>query len=384
MNHVAKGGPAKGGYRIACLDGLRGLAALWVLVGHAHILTGFKAPVIGDPELGVDLFILLSGFLMVFHYQLRRKKEPWEAPGTWLAFWVRRFFRIAPLYYVMLFVALTAGPLVYESRMTIDAFNAIRPQEASRYLDDSVGNYAAHLTFLFGLSPTYAFRTPLPDWSIALEMQFYAALPFIMIVVGRVGWIAGITGVVIAGMATVKLMHGLGYGFPMPTFLPLKMHVFAAGMLLAAALDLSTRRAYLYALLAGLFVMIPIGGERDVLHVGVRLSLVVIFFVLIHAARLPSVLSSAAGKAGEALGNRFFHYLGEFSFGAYLIHLLLMQPVIALLIENTSLNDGQRWLATLAITLPLTYALAALGYFLIEKQGQKIGRILTRPRTVAA
>lgn len=76
---------AEQGYRIACLDGLRGLAALWVLIGHAHILTGFRVPIIGDPDLGVDLFVMLSGFLMVFHYQLRRKKEPWEAPSTWSA-----------------------------------------------------------------------------------------------------------------------------------------------------------------------------------------------------------------------------------------------------------------------------------------------------------
>ncbi|MBH9538896.1 acyltransferase, partial [Novosphingopyxis sp. YJ-S2-01] len=57
--------------RVACLDGLRGLAALWVLFGHLVILTGFRLPVLSKPDLGVDLFILLSGFLMVFQYRLR-------------------------------------------------------------------------------------------------------------------------------------------------------------------------------------------------------------------------------------------------------------------------------------------------------------------------
>ncbi len=375
---------AEQGYRIACLDGLRGLAALWVLIGHAHILTGFSVPVIGDPDLGVDLFVMLSGFLMVFHYQLRRKKEPWEAPGTWSAFWIRRFFRIAPLYYVMLFAALALGPLIYDARSTIDAFNAVPPQPASRYIDDSLKNYLLHLSFLFGLSPTYGYRTALPDWSIGLEMQFYAALPFIMLIVGWLGWARTMIGVVAAGIATVYVVSRIGYHFPMPTFLPLKMHVFAAGMLLAAALDAGNRRALAYLALACLFVLIPVGGTMNPMHEAVRLSLVIVFFVLVHAHRLPAAMSGMAERLSNHLGNRFFHTLGELSFGAYLAHLLIMQPVVAYLIRNIEMSDPLRWLATLVITLPLTYAVAVIGYNLVEMQGQKIGRSLTRPRTVAA
>jgi peptidoglycan/LPS O-acetylase OafA/YrhL len=375
---------ARQGYRIACLDGLRGMAALWVLVGHAHILTGFRVPIIGDPDLGVDLFVMLSGFLMVFHYQLRQTKEPWEAPSTWSAFWIRRFFRIAPLYYVMLFAALTLGPIIYDARVTIDMFNAVPPQPAERYLDDSLINYLAHLSFLFGLSPTYDYRTALPDWSIGLEMQFYVALPFIMLIVGRLGWLKTILGVVAAGFVTAHLVGRLGYHFPMPTFLPLKMHVFAAGMLLAAALGLSNRRAYLYFALACLFVLIPLGGDMRPMHEAVRLALVILFFVLVHADRLPSLVSGMAQAVSDFLGNRFFHTLGELSFGAYLAHLLVMQPVIAWLIRHAEMSDPQRFVVSLAITIPVTYAIAAIGYNLIEMQGQKIGRSLTRPRVAAA
>ncbi|MBB4479153.1 acyltransferase family protein [Rhizobium etli] len=369
--------------RVGCLDGLRGLAALWVLIGHAHLLTGFKVPVIGDPDLGVDLFIMLSGFLMVFHYQRRKGREPWEAKSTWITFWVRRYFRIAPLYYAMLIAALTLGPFVYDARMVIDAFNGVRPQLADRYLDSSLANYIAHLTFLFGLSRHYAYRTALPDWSIGLEMQFYAALPFIMMVVGRFGWVKGVVGVAAVGGAIAYFLHRTGYTFPMPTFLPLKLHIFAAGMLLAGALWTTKKRTYLFSGIAGLLVLVPVGGDMDALHHAMRIILVLTFFALIHTERLPYAAAKMMRPVSEWLGKGFFHNLGELSFGAYLIHLLVMQPVVAYLIKTTDINDPTRWALTLLITVPIVYGLAWVGYKFIEMPGQSIGRELTKPRVSA-
>ncbi|MGO8104328.1 acyltransferase family protein [Rhizobium leguminosarum] len=378
-------GNVVGGGRIGCLDGMRGIAALWVLIGHAHLLTGFEMPIIGDPDLGVDLFIMLSGFLMVFHYQLRRDREPWESPDTWRFFWTRRFCRIAPLYYVLLVVALALGPYLYDVRMIIDAFNGKPPQAATRYVDGSIANYLTHLTFIFGLIPHYAYRTALPDWSIGLEMQFYVALPFLMIIIGRVGWLKGIVGIAILSVVTALAVHRLGVRFPMPTFLPMKMHVFAAGMLLAGALWMKpNRRAYLAFVIATLLVLIPIGGAMTVLHQAVRVCLVALFFGLVHVDRLPRVMAGIARPVGAFLGNRFCHHLGELSFGAYLIHLLVMLPVIGTLIQNYPMTDPSRWAVTLIITVPIVYALAWVGYNFIELQGQKAGKALSRPKTISA
>ncbi|MDQ0455019.1 acyltransferase family protein [Rhizobium paknamense] len=370
--------------RIACLDGLRGLAALWVLVGHAHLLTGFRVPILASPDLGVDLFILLSGFLMVFHYQLRRDREPWESPATWASFWLRRFFRIAPLYYVLLFVALALGPVIYEARMVIDAFNGVHPQAASRYLDGSVTNHLAHMSFLYGLHPNFAYRTPLPDWSIGLEMQFYAALPFIMLLVGFFGWARGLAGVVAGGVALAILADRAGVHFPMPAFLPLKLHVFAAGMLMAAALFWEKRKAWLALAAALLLVLIPIGGEMGRLHEGVRLLIVTGFFALVHARHLPGRLAAPLTRLGDLLGNRFFHLLGELSFGAYLIHLLIMQPVIAFLITHGNFSNPVRFALSLLVTIPVVYGLAFLGYRFIEVPGQKLGRMVLKRKPAAA
>jgi peptidoglycan/LPS O-acetylase OafA/YrhL len=361
--------------RIACLDGLRGLAALWVLVGHCMLLTGFYLPVMGQPDFGVDLFILLSGFLMVFQYQLRQNFEDWGRPGTWASFWTRRFFRIAPLFYLMLAAALLAGPGIYEDRVVIDAFLDREPQAPARYLDSGATNIALHVTFLFGLLPSYAFRTPLPDWSLGLEMQFYAVFPFLILLMRKLSWPVTALLVSSAAAAVVWAMSMAGISFPMPAFLPLKMHLFLCGMLTAGALGGGRRRLALHLGLVIMLAAIPIGGTQDLQHVVVRALIVLVFFALVHAR--------AAGVISALLGSRPLYWLGELSYGVYLVHLLIMQPVAAWAITNwgDGMGAAERCLLVLGIVAPLAYAIAFVTYTIVEVPAQKMGKSLLRAFT---
>src|SRR6185503_13989003 len=106
--------------------------------------------------------------------------EPWDEPKTWLKFYVRRFFRIAPLYYVLLAVFFLTGPAMAGCREGLAQYFPDTANDPDRYLDRSFENIAMHVSFLFGLSKTYVVRTTMPDWSISLEMQFYWAFPFLM------------------------------------------------------------------------------------------------------------------------------------------------------------------------------------------------------------
>src|SRR3546814_3010159 len=121
--------------------------------------------------------------------RLRAGREDWNAPGTWTAFWTRRFFRLAPPFYVTLAAALIAGPSIYADRVVIDSFLGQPLQPPERYLDGSLTNLALHLSFLFGLLPDYAFRTPLPAWSLGVERQFYLLVPFLILLGLRFGWL---------------------------------------------------------------------------------------------------------------------------------------------------------------------------------------------------
>ena len=363
--------------RVDCLDGLRGIAALWVLLGHAMILTGFRQPLIGQPGLGVDLFILLSGFLMVFQYRMRSQFEDWSHPAVWRSFWVRRFFRIAPLFYLTLAAALLAGPAIYADRVGIDGFLGQSLQAPERYLDASLLNIGLHVTFLFGLLPDYAFRTPLPDWSLGLEMQFYALFPFFVLLARKLGWTVMAVAVAGAALFVSLAMAGLGWNYPMPSFLPLKMHLFLCGMLIAADTSGSRIRAQVHFGLAVILALIPLGGEGDLLHLLVREALVITFFLLVHMRWMPGV-----DLAARLLGSRPFHWLGELSYGAYLIHLLILQPVAAAVIVQfgSDMSAAVRFALVTAVVMPLTYGAALLGYHFVELPGQRLGKALLRAR----
>ncbi|MET3522259.1 acyltransferase family protein [Mesorhizobium abyssinicae] len=366
--------------RVECLDGLRALAAMWVLVGHCLLLTGWRVPILGEPDLGVDLFIMLSGFLMVLHYQLRQDKEPWQKPETWLKFWTRRYFRIAPLFYVMLFLALALGPSLYESRTVIDDFLLRSHQAPERYLDNGLKNIVAHLLFLFGLLPNFAYRTPLPDWSLGLEMQFYAAFPAVMLLVRRLGWIKSAVLIAALGSLVVFVMEQMSVHFPMPSFLALKMQVFLCGMLLAGVLHPSRPRPILYLALAMLLAALPYGGEYGLGKLLIGEVLVMGFFALVLYRMLPGMAGVVAARIATTLGNRFFHLMGELSFSIYLIHLLVLQPVAAFVITQYGhdLVAPLRFAIVLLIVLPTVSLLSWITYNLIEIPGQKAGRFVVQ------
>jgi peptidoglycan/LPS O-acetylase OafA/YrhL len=280
------------------LDGIRGIAALWVLVAHTQILTGmWRVFLLSYGHLAVDLFILMSGLLMTHHYLLRRAKEPWEKPGTWAVFWVRRFFRIAPLYYVLLALALLLGPELGHFRELIAAQWPDTATAASRYHDQTTANVLTHVSFIFGLLPHYAYDTPLPDWSIGLEMEFYVAFPFLMLLMARVGPLKA-AGVSVLGCLALKgIFPAYFAAFEMPSVLAEKLYLFLCGMLIAVGRWQGRLRQ---CLLFSLLLCVPYLGWPDVESV-MKLGLVVLVYYLLGDGSLPSC---KALDTGLGMGKR--------------------------------------------------------------------------------
>lgn len=164
--------------RLPALDALRFASALWVMWAHCLIWGGYEG-FIPNAKMAVAIFMVLSGYLMAL------TAADFAQPREWTRFYLRRFFRIAPLYYlVLIFVA--ASPWVRDGLTAWHKFppgSIYSPERA----DFSFANIALHLSFLFGLDKDAATSTLLPDWSLSLEMQFYAAFPAIWLAVSRWG-----------------------------------------------------------------------------------------------------------------------------------------------------------------------------------------------------
>lgn len=363
---------------IACLDGLRGMAALWVVLGHGAQLTGLPIALLNRPDYGVDLFIVLSGFLMAYHFIGRAKAEPWEDERTWYIFWLRRFFRISPLYYVLLVVAFLVGPAIGEMRFLVDHFlhRGISPE---RYLDTGSINLLAHLSFLFGVLPAYAYRTPLPDWSIGLEMQFYLAFPFLMLAIRAIGWVRGAAVIAVSALAIDLAFHRAGIVFPMPAFLPLKLPLFLTGMLIAAALADERDRGVRVTMALGLALVPTLPGDGATGAV-IRAAIAAVFAMLILKDLRPRLLARPVAVLDHLLANRAARWLGEMSYGTYLLHLLFLNAVAGWLVARYGhdINSPVRFCLAMAVVIPATLVTSYVCHHAIEQPGTRLGRAVIR------
>lgn len=364
------------------LEGLRGLAALWVLLYHVGALMGVQLLLVRSGGLGVDLFILLSGFLMVHQYEQRRTSQPWSSARTIGHFYLRRFFRIAPLYYFLLIVSYLEGPLLARCVQYIT-------QHSSAFIggvrDASWTNLLVHLSFVFGLFPRYCARAALPDWTISLEMQFYLVFPLMMLIVSRFGK----SGYAVITGFTLLILLGINLGlpsfvssFPVASFLPMKMHLFLLGMLISAAFHKSIHLASV--VLAIIFLpLLPLVERVHRFHLTwmiTDIGMAAILFMLTCGGERAAAAMFLLRKFLNAWPTKL---LGDISYSVYLVHILLIVPLIALLLHAhwaASLPTIPRYLffssAAMLVVFPVSFAL----YHFVERPGIAFGKRVLQQR----
>lgn len=148
--------------------GLRGIAALAVVLFHLVHLASIKVPepfsfIAADFGKGVHLFFVLSAFSLMHSTEHTMHRPQWVSE-----YFVKRFFRIAPLYYAIM-ASITLWPAILHGKWSID-FQAL----------------LLNLTFTFGLVPWKGIVWA--GWSVGVEMLFYAIFPVLLVTVRtRVG-----------------------------------------------------------------------------------------------------------------------------------------------------------------------------------------------------
>lgn len=358
------------------MEGFRGYASLWVLIGHICILTSCKIPLLGTPSYGVDLFIILSGFLMTKNYIERKEIEPWSRKSTFIKFYIRRFFRIAPLYYLLLIIAVFFGPFFGEMRDIIGQNFSETITDTSRFNDQSFFNIFFHMSLLFGLSPSYSFRTVLPDWSIGLEFQYYLLFPFIMLLCSNGKLSIKLLIISVASTISYFIFTDFFESFHMPSFILMKLPVFISGMIVYMAHIKKSRGLLILSVIALLI------SYLTKFHISkIQLIIQVMMILFIYKITEKSNKNTFISIAKKILCSKFSVWLGDVSYSVYLIHLLIVTPTIGLLLKYTKFIEVDpitRLGIVILICVPLIYFLSHFSYKIIEKKGIAIGKKIIR------
>jgi peptidoglycan/LPS O-acetylase OafA/YrhL len=313
---------------IRALTGLRFVAAAWVVLFHFRPLLwqaapGFSealAPVLNCGAQGVDLFFILSGFVLTWNY-LERMGPSWSRRATLHFLWLR-LARVWPVYLVTLHLA--ALWIIFTLYVGHVPSQAVDQLTAVNYVRQVLLVQLWFQPFFDGSSWDG------PAWSISAEWLAYLLFAPLVLVIFRIAhatrarslmWLA-----VAASLPPVLFLLSSGQFYTPWSWLPRIVMQFTAGALVAAAVrrlrptERGRRRAgYVSVLLLGAIVGLlywfdahPLPDVRD------SGGLVDVLFV-----PLVMTLAIGAGSLPKLLSTRFMVYAGQISFCLYMVHELV-------------------------------------------------------------
>ncbi len=340
------------------LDGLRFLCIAAVLIHHSP-RSAQSWPIAERGFLGVDMFFVLSGFLIVTLI-LRERDQFGEI--SLKAFYVRRCLRIFPIYFIYVFALLAVAPFMSESSHLRSAVG-----ENWIHLLTFTVNYGGEQTAWFGHL-----------WSLSVEEQFYLIWPFLEWKAQR--WLRPI----LVLMLLTCVLRDAGILASVSPFL--NASPFSRSLVWGVALAwlLHSRRGYDFAarifggrwasLLTGLVLMVILAqpGLREGPK-AISTSILLACFVAAIVIRPDHVLASFFRFSPVA-------YLGAISYGIYLYH-ISVAAIVKSLVERVGLEASS--LPYFVIYLGALVAISALSFEfpIAEATRPHVGILIDTPYT---
>jgi len=379
---------SQGRQYVASLTGLRGMAAIFVFVFHygyfnPGIRLDLTVPVIGKilqlplgfGFAGVDLFFVLSGFLLSLPFARATLTRSAHPPLT--QYYKRRLLRVFPAYYAQLAIILIFGAW----------FITWQPLGGVTLI--------AHLLMLFNVGWDPVRPVVGLWWTLPVELSFYLLLPFIASFMRPGKWM-----ILLAGAVLLSMFYRLwsadhfaaapeGAVFLAASHLPGSLPEFllgASAAILVQWLDLRSGKRPNLWMMDGLFligttlailwlwkIVLPNGGIYWSGHwsmviaplaLGLPLSLMV--FSLYRGSRIGRWL----------FANPVVYFLGLISYSLYLWHFVVLQQ--ADLVFGEGYTDMQGFPKFL-ITFSLVVLVSTVSYFLFERPFFRLGARRKQP-----
>ncbi len=289
-------------------DSLRAIAVLMVVV--SHWFPNLSINKIGLGAIGVDIFFVLSGFLIT-RILIVEKINFLNNPNNFSRlqaiknFTIRRSLRIFPIYFTLLFLLIV--------------FNKILPNSVSQ---DFAWYFLYLQNILFCINQSWPGGKLSHLWTLAVEEQFYLIWPWVILFISQKWLLIAIIISFILGIASTYFLPFYISGMFAGLLATSCMHAFAAGGLLAYfnlfKNDYLIKKKY-YIIVSSLLVLVyfslsTIGFLNFVFDLRTSLSITMVGLLTIIIINPNSFLSSFS------LGNPLLVFIVRISYGVYLFH----------------------------------------------------------------
>ncbi|MBX7170220.1 MAG: acyltransferase [Pyrinomonadaceae bacterium] len=364
--------------RIPEIDGLRGLAILGVLAFHlfgegidyeqSHWLINYLAEISKWASNGVILFFVISGFLIGGILI-----DNCDSPNYFKTFYLRRIFRIFPLYYGLIF---SFYGLTFLSAHQI----FVLPDWLIGFTFSGKWYLTFTQNFAMARDNSIGVSALAPTWSLAVEEQFYLTLPFIIRFVSRKYLIFVIvTLILIAPLFRWFILYQTANLAATRWLMPSCLDALMMGVLIAILVR--SKRCYevilkyrhwlgLLSLLPFLLVLAFIIATNDNFLVfsskAVILGLTPLSFIFGYLLIL-AVISKSESLLSRMLCDRFLRKAGELSYFIYLFHVGIHLFVHWQMGITNKPPFGIVWFIEISLTLLITLVLAQLSFKYFEK-----------------